>query len=186
MSSCEDQNFPCQSLDYTGFDRTAREELTKPIEARSLVSDSEFCMQIPVDDEFILGDLDHRLFLKTLRDKSGLYHLWVDYQSCDDHDTNTMLCVYVGKGPPEKRVTDHIKNKWSKGVQLFVTFTSMSNRLAKYYEQLFLDRYHLDLNFAENVGTEKLYAVWSRELYTMGTHANEVSGLSKIKGFDDW
>jgi hypothetical protein len=186
MSSCEDQGFPCQSLDYVDFDKIAREELTKPIEARSLVSNSEFCMQIPVDDALIIGDLDHRLFLKTLRGKSGLYQLWVDYQSCDDHDTSTMLCVYVGKGPPEKRVTSHIKEKWHKDVQLFATFSSMSNRLAKYYEQLFLDCYHFDLNFAENAGTEKLYAVWDHERFIIGTHSNEVAGLSKMQGFEDW
>lgn len=185
MTNCEDNDFPCQNPDYVDFDKTARKELSKPIEANVLVNNSEFCMRIPVDDDFVVGDMNHKLFLKTLRGQSGLYHLWVDYDVCSDHDTHTMVCAYVGKGPPETRIGSHIKSKWPSAVLLYVTFTRMDNRLAKYYEQLFLDIYDFYLNQAENSGEKTLYAVWDSERYNLGTHLNEVSHLSKIQGLDD-
>jgi len=186
MSSCEDQGFPCQNLDYSAFDKIARAELSDPIDADELVNASKYCMRIPVDPNLTIGDLDHKLFLKVLRDKIGLYQLWVDYQTCDDHGSNTMLCVYVGKGPPEIRVSSHIGKKWASDVDLFATFTPMSNRLAKYYEQLFLDTYAFDLNSLENSGTEKLYAIWNEERYTLGTHLHEISNISKMQSPHDW
>lgn len=185
MTKCIDQEFPCRNLDYDEFDKIVNSELINPICAHELVNESEFCMAIPVDEEFIIGDLNHKLYLKTLSGQSGLYHLWVDYENCDDHDAHTMSGVYVGKGPPDIRIASHIKSKWTNGVLLYATFTEMNNRLSKYYEQLFLDSYNFILNKAENTGRKKLYAVWDRERHDLGTHANEVSSLSKIQGFDD-
>lgn len=181
MTKCEDNDFPCQNPDYDDFDRMAREELSQPIYADELLNHSYFCMQIPVIDSFTVGDLDHKLYLKTLRGKFGLYHLWTEYENCDDHNTHTMLCAYVGKGPPDIRIGNHVKNKWKTGEQLYITFTPMSNRLSKYYEQLFLDCYEFDLNVSENSGSKKLYAVWDNERYTIGTHSNEVSSLSAVQ-----
>ena len=97
-----------------------------------------------------------------------------------------MLCVYVGKGFAELRVDSHVRKKWSKNAQLYVTFTSMENRLSKYYEQLFLDVYDFELNNIENSGAEHLFAVWDEERHHLETHLNEVSNLSKIQSFDDW
>lgn len=186
MTSCEYNDFPCQNPRYDDFDKIARYELLKPIEADVLLNNSEFCMVIPIDETQIIGDMDHKLFLKTLRGQAGLYHLWVDHDACTDHNTHTMLCAYVGKGPPEGRIASHVKNRWPGAVQLFATFTPMENRMAKYYEQLFLDCYEFILNKAENRGKNKLYAVWDDERYTVGTHLNEVSGLSGIQSFDDY
>ena len=53
--------------------------------------------------------LTYKLYLKFLRGQTGLYHLWVDYDACDDHGNYTMLCVYVGKGFAELRVDSHVK-----------------------------------------------------------------------------
>ncbi len=186
MTSCEDHDFPCQNPDYSRFDKIAANELAKPIAANVLVNESKFCMMIPVSEDSVVGDLNHGLFLRTLRGQSGLYHLWVDYEACSDHGTHTMMCAYVGKGPPETRVASHIKTKWPQTSFLYTTFTPLENRLAKYYEQLFLDLYDFVLNKAENPGENLLYAVWDNERYTNGTHANEVSGLSKMQDFDDW
>ncbi|WP_201268693.1 hypothetical protein RWA02_02560 [Sinorhizobium meliloti] len=186
MTSCEDHNFPCQNPDYGDFDKIAATELAKPIAANVLVNESEFCMMIPVNEDWVIGDLNHSLFLKTLRGQSGLYHLWVDYEACGDHGTHTMVCAYVGKGPPENRVASHIKTKWPRSSFLYATFTPMENRLAKYYEQLFLDTYNFHLNKSENSGEKTLYAVWDSERYIIGTHANEVSSLSKMQDFDYW
>jgi len=44
-----------------------------------------------------------------MRGKIGIYHLWREYEHCDDHKTHTMQCEYVGKGPPNIRVAEHIK-----------------------------------------------------------------------------
>lgn len=143
-------------------------------------------MMLPTDSAFDIGDLTHKLYLKPLKGSSGLYHLWENHESCSDHDTYTMLCAYVGKGPPNSRIASHIKEKWRSGVDLYATFTAIDNRLAKYYEQLFLDTYNFELNSAENSGVDKLYAVWDSERYELGTHANEASSLSKMQGFDDW
>lgn len=147
---------------------------------------SKFCMMIPVVKGLLIGDMDHKLYLKTLKGQSGLYHLWTEYEECDDHGTHTMLCAYVGKGPPDSRIASHIAKKWPDGVTLYATFSNMSNRLSKYYEQLFLDIYHFSLNHAENSGSLDLFAVWDEDRFMMGTHANEVSSLSKIQSPDDW
>ncbi len=186
MTKCEDNDFPCQDPDYDPFDEKARAELAQPIDADQLVNMSEYCMPIPVDPGSLIGDMDHKLYLKPLRGQSGLYHLWSAYDDCDDHGTHTMLCAYVGKGPPDTRIANHIAKKWPNGVTLHATFSVMSNRLAKYYEQLFLDTYRFVLNYAENPGTLDLFAVWDEDRFMMGTHANEVSGLSRMQSPDDW
>ena len=141
MPKCEDQNFPCQNPDYSAFDRVAQLELINPPTANEIINSSSFCTLISIDDATQLGDLTYKSYLKGLRGKTGLYHLWVDYDHCDDHDAHTMLCVYVGKGLAEARVTDHIKEKWPSSELLYVTFFECSNRLAKYLEQLFLDSF---------------------------------------------
>lgn len=186
MAKCDDNDFPCQNLDYEPFDKIAREELSRPIGADDLANGSKYCMMIPVNDGFLIGDLDHKLYLKTLKGRSGLYHLWVEHEECDDHYTYTMLCAYVGKGPPDARIAQHVKDRWPNGVNLYATFTAMTNRMSKYYEQLFLDIYDLALNKAENSGSNKLFAVWDTERFMIGTHSNEVSALSKMRGSDDW
>jgi hypothetical protein len=186
MTRCEENGFPCQNPDYAEFDNIAKMELLAPISANVLVNNSKYCMPIPVNDDFSVGDIGHKLFLKALSGQSGLYHLWIDHDDCDDHGTHTMLCVYVGKGPPDTRIDSHIKTKWPNAVKLYVTFTQMDNRLAKYYEQLFLDTYNFHLNKSENRGLHRLYSVWDNERYTFGTHLNEISGLSKMQNFEDW
>ena len=186
MMNCDEHDFPCQHPDYDDFDKIARVELCQPIDANMLVNLSSFCMMVSVESGFVVGDLNHKLYLKTLKGQSGLYHLWIDHDACDDHNTRTMLCAYVGKGPPDTRIARHIKLKWPDGVLLYATFNRMSNRLAKYYEQLFLDSYDFTLNQAENSGSKTLYAVWDSERHDMGTHSNEVSKMSKVQSFDDW
>ena len=185
MTKCVDQDFPCQNPDYDAFDQRARAELAKPISASELVNKSLFCTEVPVNEDLLIGDIDHKLYLKGLQGQTGLYHLWIDYDDCDDHGTYTVLCVYVGKGLADIRIANHIKTKWPKSAQLYITFTSMENRLSKYYEQLFLDLYAFELNKNENPGTKYLYGIWDQERHHMGTQLNEVSSLSKIQSLDD-
>jgi len=133
----------------------------------------------------MVGDLTHRDFLKGLSGKSGIYQLWIDYEKCTDHDTYTMLCVYVGKGLAEVRINSHIKNKWPQGANLYVTFYECSNRIAKYLEQLFLDTYGFYLNSNENPGSNHLFAVWDNERHLLGTELLAVSARIRLDWLDD-
>lgn len=129
MPKCIDQAFPCQKPDYSDFDRIAKMELKNPTPASDIVNESSYCNPVPTDEMFQIGDLKPSKFLRPMRGKIGIYHLWREYEHCDDHDTHTMQCEYVGKGPPDIRVASHIKSKWPNGVTLFVTFHECENRL---------------------------------------------------------
>lgn len=185
MPKCVDQDFPCQNPDYSDFDAIAAAELCSPPTASDIINASNFCTFVPLEDAFQLNDLSHNDYLKGLHDKIGIYHLWIDYDDCDDHDNHTMLCVYTGKGMAEVRIKDHIKRKWPDKVSLYVTFYECSNRIAKYLEQLFLDTYDFHLNNHENTGTKKLFAVWDNERHLLGTESHAVSNLSHITSTDD-
>lgn len=185
MSSCYDGSFPCQNPDYPDFDKIALEELRNPPSAYEIVSESKFCTFVPIDEAIQIGDLTHKDYLKGLRDKNGIYQLWINFENCTDHDTYTMHCVYVGKGLAEVRVNHHIKEKWPKTEVLYVTFYECTNRKAKYLEQLFLDTYNFYLNKYENPGSGHLFAVWDNERHLLGTQLHELSNLSNITSMDD-
>ena len=185
MSKCIDQEFPCQNPDYSEFDNSAQSELRNHPSASQIVNSSEFCTFIPIDKAMQLGDLTHKHYLKGLRGKTGIYHLWVNYDNCDDHETHTMLCVYVGKGFAEARIINHIKEKWPQEEHLYVSFYECSNRISKYLEQLFLDTYIFYLNTNENSGNKFLFAVWDDERHFLGTELHAVSNLSNVNTLDD-
>lgn len=183
---CEQNDFPCQDPDYSRFDNVAMQELRDTISCFDLISHSQYCTRLPIRSDFVIGDMDHKLYLKELRKKTGLYHLWTHFEHCDDHGTHSMLCVYVGKGVAEVRIDSHVRNKWpSTELEMYVSFTEMPNRLAKYYEQLFLDKYNFLLNVSENTGSEKLYAVWDEDRFMTGTEALNVSNRSEVTSLDD-
>lgn len=186
MCRCIDQHFPCQNHNYSDFDKIAEAELLNPTPASDIVNNSQYCNPVPADELHKIGDLTASLFLKPLAGKIGVYHMWSEYEYCDEHKSYTMQCEYVGKGPPGARITSHIKKKWQNEKLLHVTFYECENRLAKYYEQLFLDKYQFELNKSENNGTETLYAIWTEERFRLGTHSNEISSLSKMNSPDDW
>ena len=154
-------------------------------QASQIINESTFCTVVPIDEAIQLGDLTHQSYLKGLRGKVGIYHLCVDYDNCDDHETHTMLSIYVGKGLAEVRINSHIKEKWNRQGLLYVSFYECSNRISKYLEQLFLDIYKFDLNRYENFGTKDLFAVWDQERYSLGTEIYAVSNLSNITSLDD-
>lgn len=140
---------------------------------------------LAIDSALQLDAITYKDFLKGLRGKNGLYHLWIDYDNCDEHETHTMLGVYVGKGMAESRILAHIKEKWPDEQLLYVGFYECPNRIAKYLEQLFLDIYKFHLNTNENPGTESLFAVWDYDRYFHGTELHSVNNLSKIESLDD-
>lgn len=177
MSKCLDQDFPCQDPDYLDFDQIASVELRSPPTVHEIINESAFCTSLPVDEAVQLGDLTYKDFLRGLKGRTGIYHLWLDYDECDDHGMHTMLCVYVGKGLAEARITSHIKTTWPRSQQLYVSFFECSNRLAKYLEQLFLDTYEFHLNKIENRGEKHLFGVWDYERHLLGTELHAVCGL---------
>lgn len=187
MSSCYDGSFVCQNPLYLDFDEITAQEIIKPPSAHEIINHSTYCTWLPINEEDIIGNLNHKMYLKGLKGKTGLYHLWIDHENCTDHDTRTMFGVYVGKGFAKDRINSHIKEKWRKQgeVSLYASFYECSNRISKYLEQLFLDKYNFILNEYENPGTEKLYAVWDEERHFLGTEANEVSNLSTIRSMED-
>lgn len=185
MTKCLDNDFPCQNPDYSDFDTTAKKELVNPPPASDIINESEFCAFVPTDAEFQLGDLTRKDYLKSLNGKVGIYHLWIEFDDCDDHETHTLQCVYVGKGFAELRVNDHIRKWWPDKEHLYVTFYECKNRMSKYYEQLFLDKYNFVLNKNENKGTKSLFAVWDEYRFLHGTELQAVSDRSNIRSIDD-
>lgn len=189
MTSCTDNDFPCQNPDYSDFDSIASLELNDPVSADDIVNRSSVCTILPLNEQFLLDDHTYKSFTKSIGKKRGIYHFWIEHDECVHHRTRTMLCVYVGKGFASKRLNDYVSVKWPDSIRrdvcLYVTFTEVTNRLAKYYEQLFLDLYNPMINKAENPGERKLYAVWDEDRYCFGTQLSEVSGMSRVTEFDD-
>lgn len=177
MSHCIDQDFPCKNHDYSEFDLVARSELFDPPTMDYIVNQPSFCTFIPTDETIRLEELYLKDYLTGLKNKKGLYNLWIDYDNCDEHETHTMLCVYVGKGMAEGRILNHIKKKWPQSEYLYVTFYECSNRISKYLEQLFLDIYQFHLNKNENLGDKNLFAIWSNDLHLNGTESGVISEI---------
>ena len=171
-AKCQHQGFPCVNISYGGFDEICAQELRDPISASQILNESSFCVNIPINESLRLEDLETGDYLRGLKSRIGLYHLWVDYDECDEHNMNTLLCVYVGKGLAGGRIKEHIKQKYrhlDKLDTIFCTFYECHNRIAKYLEQLFLDLYSFESNKNENIGSAHLFGVWDRQRYLHGT-----------------
>jgi hypothetical protein len=125
-AKCELQEFPCVDVDYSPFDDICTKELRICINADLIVNHSAFCTIIPIDDVLKLDHLETSDYLRGLRGKMGIYHLWVDYDQCDDHGKHTMSGVYAGKGFAEKRILSHIKDKFPEVDVLYVSFYGSS------------------------------------------------------------
>lgn len=106
-------------------------------------SDKEIC-----DDSF-LGDWGIS--------GSGIYFLWHKNGYCPQHNLFHMKCLYVGKGHIRQRINTHFKRKdFSEEMLVYFTYFEVSNRIAKYLEQLILDLYNIPNNRNENLGHSKL------------------------------
>lgn len=70
-----------------------------------------------------------------------------------------MRSLYVGKGNFLRRLISNWKTKPTHNEMLvYVTHVPLSNRVAKYIEQLLLDIFDFPYNKAENPGTRRLCA----------------------------
>ncbi|QNU62045.1 hypothetical protein [Vreelandella titanicae] len=172
MQYCEyEEQIPCLTNDYNKFDSICNAELAFPISADEIINHSDFCIILHLDliEESQDDLLSVNEMLTGLKDKTGVYHLWIEKGHCEDHDIHSMICVYVGKGLALKRIKQHIKEKWPAEETLHISFYECENRISKYLEQLFLDTYHYHLNTSENCGEGTLYGRWSAERYDIGT-----------------
>lgn len=181
VTKCEFNDFPCVGVDYSSFDKICMKELKEAFDANSIVNSSSFCTSIPINKDFQLEHLGTSDYVQSLRGKVGIYHLWVDYDECDDHGLHTVRGIYVGKGFAKNRIKTHIDTKDIRSGMLYVTFFECKNRISKYLEQLFLDIYKFDLNKRENKGTENIYAVWDEERYIHGTELAEIANRYSLR-----
>jgi hypothetical protein len=189
LYQCVQQGVPCHINEYGIFDAAAKLELVNPATVDQIINRSAFCTAVPLD--LIRDDVEGNLLtlndhLSGLSRKVGIYHLWIEIGQCDDHSIHSLLCVYVGKGIAQNRVMSHIKDKWPEETLLRVTFFECSNRLAKYYEQLFLDSYKFFLNNSENTGTSPLYARWEESRLVLGTEVQQMADRWSQKFGDDF
>jgi hypothetical protein len=179
--SCDIVNYPydCDSNNHNLFDDIAKKELAENVTVESVMISCGYMISIAIDiveryPDFLLSVNE---YLKGLKGRMGVYALWKHENRCADHEMNKMLCLYVGKGKVQDRVKSHIKIKLNKEDMLYISFYDCENRMAKYIEQLFLDKYDFELNSEENIGTEELWCDWSDERVEMGTQIFEQSEL---------
>ncbi len=183
-TTCQHQKFACINHSYAEFDKICASELRDPITASQILNESDFCVQIPINNSLKLDELETSDFLKDLKYKVGLYHIWIDYDACTEHNMHTLLCVYVGKGLAGGRIKKHIREKYSQLETLdtvFCTFYECSNRIAKYLEQLFLDLYSFESNKNENLGANHLFGVWDEGRHLHGTQLDSLADTISAK-----
>ena len=147
----------CQCIkSYPEFDQVTQKELTNSL---SLV---EICNQeIGWYSDKTLCDDDINSWVT--HDQFGLYFLWHKSDYCEIHDKFNMRALYIGKGNIKARITSHMKNKNTANEMLvYFSYIELENRLAKYYEQLFLDTYDFPYNKSENSGQQKLCIHWNQ------------------------
>ncbi|ELB2058237.1 hypothetical protein QNZ53_003469 [Vibrio parahaemolyticus] len=172
----------CTEVEHNAFDDVMRNELKTPIYVDEIVNQSRcFSIDLDVDDEFLDLTLDSNEILSDFNSKMGVYHLWVQEDTCGDHFDVRMLCAYVGKGYVQQRIKSHIKTKWNKSEKLYVSFYECSNRLAKYIEQLFLNTYKFHLNTEENTGSLYLKTIWDDGRFSNGTETQAQSEKLAVK-----
>ena len=150
MKNCfEDCNCQCGKPDKE-FDHIAASELSQPVSMQLIFR---------VSIGWFIGQsiCDHQIKEWGLDQKNGVYILWHKKDYCVEHERFNMTALYVGKGNIGIRLRDHWKKKdFSDQLLIYFTWIELPNRLAKYYEQLFLDVYNFPLNKFENNGKKVL------------------------------
>lgn len=184
MYQCEQNEVPCLNTEYKYFDDISRKEVIAAATVNEIMNESLFASFIAVDmiNEHTEDMLSVHDELLSLKEKVGIYHLYIYDTHCQDHDVYSLQCVYVGKGLAINRIKSHIKEKWPESELLYISFYECKNRIAKYYEQLFLDTYKFHLNDSENSGDKYLFARWSHERFTLGTETHALAARAVEKG----
>ena len=170
-------NCACSEIDYSEFNDILKKELALPINIDDIINHSDcISFDLNLDKNLLDITLNENEILSSFDNLMGIYHLWVEYEYCVEHQEKQyiMLCVYVGKGYVKKRIKEHIKKKWNnKNEKLYVTFFQCENRIALYLEQCFLGIYKFYFNTKENHGQNHLKTVWDEERYLFGTNFDE-------------
>jgi len=156
---------------YESFNKICGQELStnKYVSAQNIFRKG---CTFPVTSELKLMTLKKgfvRFNLINIIKKMGVYILWVD-NNLKDGQSRLLNAVYVGKGQGNIRVNKHQRKKFPK-MNFYVTFYECENRLAKYFEQLFLDEYSFDLNKYENKGKSVLELLISEDQAIIGNQS---------------
>jgi hypothetical protein len=176
INHCDEYEAQCHETEYHHFDDVCGNELALCLSADDVLNQSSFRATLHLDriaghEGKSFPGLDH--YLNSLKGKVGVYHLWSGAEFCQSHRTYLLRCVYVGKGYPRRRVKAHVGKEWlEQKLPLCVSFFECENRVAKYLEQLFLDKYRFALNTAESKGTVPLFARWREERFMPRTGAH--------------
>lgn len=184
VNQCESNGHSCTGDNgYKPFDDCAAKEM-RGITAHDVINGSKFCFALPID---MLSRARKRKkdgqptlngLLSVLGKRIGVYHIWLyENEYCDDHGMYFLRCIYVGKGSVRDRIKDHIKSRLTANEILYISFYECENRIAKYVEQLFLDKYKPELNVEEKYGEFDLFARWSEERFSIGCGNESLSKL---------
>jgi hypothetical protein len=138
------------------FDRVAQQELRVPLKLHDLCRQNiGWYSDRSLEPSGVTG--------WGLGKRSGLYFLWHKSGYCDRHNLFHMRALYVGKGAFSARLRNHWASKdTAEQLLIYFTYVELTNRIAKYVEQLLLDIYKFPLNSAENCGTSNLCAYFTQ------------------------
>lgn len=190
VCTCPDVSRRRGANPYEIFDLTILHESKTILDAEDILNRRSACANLPIG--FLGNDIHdpatYRSILREWDNSIGLYHIWAhDGLFCDKHKTWALKCIYVGKGEAFTRIIDEHLNKKLEEFgcsAIYVSFFNCRNRFAKYYEQLFLDIFKIELNKKESEGEIELWAYWPTERLQYGTdaHNNADRYATKIEG----
>ena len=171
MAQCDTQQAPCLTYSHPEFDHVCEAELVNKLSVKEIANDSGFSTSVDLSSiEEHQGDCLHSSdYLAGLKNKNGLYLLWVNEDFCMEHNEFLMRGIYVGEQFSECDITSRIKEKWPDAEKINISFYECDKRIAKYLKQLFVENYDLYLNQGENGGEKPLYTRWDYERFNFGT-----------------
>jgi hypothetical protein len=165
---------------YRFFDKICEKELKGVWRAEAFANRDLYFYRVDMDakwesteDEISLSEAPS-VQLGKLKNKFGVYHIWVDHGATSTGKDHILQGVYVGKGHLDIRLKQHVVKYLKELGTVFITVHECENRIAKYLEQLFLDTFEFPLNSAENTGSEGLFYTRSKwESATTGSDGDE-------------
>ena len=183
MAQCDSQKAPCLTYSHPEFDHVCEAELVKKLSVKEIANDSGFSTSVDLNSiEAHKDDCLHSSdYLAGLKNKNGLYQLWVYEDFCMDHNQYLLQCIYLGEHFSECEITSRIREKWPDAEKIYISFYECDKRIAKYLKQLFLETYDFYLNQDENTGGKTLYTRWDYERFNFGTelfNEGEIFGSS--------
>ncbi|MBB3814737.1 hypothetical protein FHY13_003108 [Xanthomonas arboricola] len=165
---------------YCAFNEVCEKELKVVWRAENFANRDLYFYRVDTDAKWESTEGEISLFeppsvqLGKLKDKFGIYHIWVDHGATFTQEDHIFQAVYVGKGYLNIRLNKHVSKYLNELGTVFITVQECENRMAKYLEQLFLDTFNFPLNIAENTGAEGyLYTRAKWKSATTGSDGDE-------------